>query len=91
MQFLHLKLHSEWHMQNLHSFPMVSAISLAGLSLNGEYREFSNGRPVQGPTAAAREARTKPLMISLLTILGVSYSMHKLLRLLAERHRQQQQ
>ncbi|KAI0758418.1 hypothetical protein BD413DRAFT_681740 [Trametes elegans] len=85
------ELHSQWHMQNLHSFSMVPTISLSGLSLNGEFREPSNGRPGQRPTAAAREARTKRLMISLLTILGVSYSMHKLLRLLAERHRQQQQ
>ncbi|KAI0759447.1 hypothetical protein BD413DRAFT_274379 [Trametes elegans] len=91
MQLLPLKLHSQWHMQNLHSFSMVPTISLSGLSLNGEFREPSNGRPGQRPTAAAREARTKRLMISLLTILGVSYSMHKLLRLLAERHRQQQQ
>ncbi|KAI0758368.1 hypothetical protein BD413DRAFT_655968 [Trametes elegans] len=28
----------EWHMQNLHSFSMVSTISLSGLSLNGESR-----------------------------------------------------
>lgn len=61
-------------------------------SLRGEFREFVNGRPVQGPSAPpAPKASKKPLIIFLLAIFGVPYAMHKLVRILTERQQQQAQ
>ncbi|KAI0764047.1 Peroxin 13, N-terminal region-domain-containing protein [Trametes elegans] len=62
-------------------------------ALRGEFRDFVNGRPVQGAGAGAPappKASKKPLVIFLLAIFGVPYAMHKLLRVLAERQQQQQ-
>jgi len=60
--------------------------------LGGEFREFINGKPVQGPSPppGPRPSR-KPLIIFLLAIFGVPYAMHKLIRILSERQQQQQQ
>ena len=60
--------------------------------LTGEFREFINGKPVQGPLPppGPRPSR-KPLIIFLLAIFGVPYAMHKLIKILTERQQQQQQ
>jgi len=60
--------------------------------LQGEFREFINGKPVQGPLPppGPRPSR-KPLVIFLLAIFGVPYAMHKLIKILSERQQQQQQ
>ena len=60
--------------------------------LGGEFREFINGKPVQGPSPppGPRPSR-KPLIIFLLAIFGVPYAMHKLIKILSERQQQQQQ
>ena len=61
-------------------------------SLRGEFKEFVNGRPVQGPAGGppAPKASKKPLIIFLLAVFGVPYAMHKLVRILTERQREQQ-
>ena len=60
--------------------------------LRGEFREFINGRPVQGPAPppGPRPSR-KPLIIFLLAIFGVPFAMHKIVKILNERQRQEQQ
>lgn len=61
-------------------------------ALRGEFKEFINGRPVQGPNGppAAPKPSKKPLIIFLLAIFGIPYAMHKLVRILTERQQQQQ-
>ena len=60
--------------------------------LKGEFREFINGKPVQGPLPPPGPGPSrKPMVIFLLAIFGVPYAMHKLIKLLAERQQQQQQ
>ncbi|KAI0827169.1 Peroxin 13, N-terminal region-domain-containing protein [Trametes gibbosa] len=55
-------------------------------AMRGEFRDFVNGRPVQGPAGPpAPKASKKPLIIFLLAIFGVPYAMHKLIRILNER------
>lgn len=60
--------------------------------LQGEFREFINGKPVQGPAPppGPRPSR-KPLVIFLLAIFGIPYAMHKLVKIINERQQQQQQ
>ncbi|KAH9941279.1 Peroxin 13, N-terminal region-domain-containing protein [Epithele typhae] len=58
-------------------------------SMRGEFRDFVNGRPVQGPQPAPPKASKKPLIIFLLAVFGVPYAMHKLIRVLSERQREQ--
>ncbi|KAF9455742.1 Peroxin 13, N-terminal region-domain-containing protein [Collybia nuda] len=54
--------------------------------LNSEFREFINGRPIQGPMAPPpTKTSRKPLIIFLLAIFGVPYAMSKLIRILHER------
>lgn len=60
--------------------------------LGGEFKDFVNGRPVPGPSnPPAPKASKKPLIIFLLAIFGVPYAMHKLVKILTERQREQQQ
>lgn len=55
-------------------------------NLNNEFREFVNGRPVQGPQGPPQpKASKKPIIIFLLAIFGVPYAMAKLVRILNER------
>ncbi|KAI9058042.1 hypothetical protein FKP32DRAFT_1582568 [Trametes sanguinea] len=59
-------------------------------AMRGEFRDFVNGRPVQGPQGPpAPKASKKPLIIFLLAIFGVPYAMHKLVRILTERQQAQ--
>lgn len=59
--------------------------------LRGEFKEFINGRPVQGPSGPPTPRPSKkPLIIFLLAIFGIPYAMHKLVRVLNERQREQQ-
>jgi len=61
-------------------------------SMQGEFREFINGRPVQGPSGPpAPKPSKKPLVIFFLAIIGVPYAMSKLIKILNERAQQQQQ
>jgi peroxin-13 len=54
--------------------------------LNNEFREFVNGRPIQGPMGPPPpKASRKPLIIFLLAIFGVPYAMTKLIKILSER------
>ena len=54
--------------------------------LNNEFRDFVNGRPIQGPQGPpGPKASKKPLIIFLLAIFGVPYAMVKLIRVLQER------
>ncbi|KAI9444153.1 Peroxin 13, N-terminal region-domain-containing protein [Lactarius indigo] len=59
--------------------------------MRGEFREFLNGRPVQGPAPAPPNASKKPLVFFVLAMLGIPYAMHKLVKLIAERAARQQQ
>ena len=60
--------------------------SSGATGLQGEFREFINGRPVHGPTGPPPlKASKKPLIIFLLAIFGVPYAMTKLIKILAER------
>jgi peroxin-13 len=61
-------------------------------SMQGEFREFINGRPVQGPHGPpAPKPSRKPLIIFFLAIFGIPYAMSKLIKILNERAQQQQQ
>lgn len=61
-----------------------------GGAMRSEFREFINGRPVQGPAGPPPpKASKKPLIIFLLAIFGVPYAMHKLIRVLSERQQAQ--
>ncbi|KAI0088799.1 Peroxin 13, N-terminal region-domain-containing protein [Irpex rosettiformis] len=60
--------------------------------LRGEFKDFINGRPVPGPSSPPPpKASKKPLIIFLLAIFGVPYAMHRLVKILTERQREQQQ
>ncbi|KAI8969437.1 Peroxin 13, N-terminal region-domain-containing protein [Trametes punicea] len=58
-------------------------------AMRGEFRDFVNGRPVQGQGPPPPKASKKPLIIFLLAIFGVPYAMHKLVRILTERQKAQ--
>ncbi|KAG1831071.1 Peroxin 13, N-terminal region-domain-containing protein [Suillus variegatus] len=61
-------------------------------SLQGEFREFISGKPVQGPMGPPPiKPSRKPIIIFLLAIFGVPYAMTKLIKILNERAMQQQQ
>lgn len=61
-----------------------AASSPAGF--NNEFKDFINGRPVQGPAGPPPpKASKKPLIIFLLAIFGIPYAMTKLIRILQER------
>jgi len=58
--------------------------------MNHEFREFINGRPVQGPIGPPPpKTSRKPIIIFLLAIFGIPYAMTKLIRILQERARAQ--
>ncbi|KAL0058139.1 Peroxisomal membrane protein PAS20 [Marasmius tenuissimus] len=64
-------------------------------AMQNEFRQFVNGKPVQGPLPQgaapnAPKASKKPLIIFLLAIFGVPYAMTKLIKALAARAEQQQ-
>ena len=64
--------------------------------LRSEFRQFLNGRPVQGPATRPSEspppnASKKPLVFFFIAFLGIPYAMHKLVKILADRAAQQQQ
>jgi len=60
-------------------------------SMQGEFREFINGKPVQGPLGPpVPKPSRKPLIIFFLAIFGVPYAMSKLIKILNERAQQQQ-
>ncbi|KAI6021651.1 hypothetical protein PISMIDRAFT_91656 [Pisolithus microcarpus 441] len=61
-------------------------------SMQGEFREFINGKPVQGPTGPpAPKPSKKPLIIFFLAAVGIPYAMSRLVKILNERVQQQQQ
>jgi peroxin-13 len=61
-------------------------------SIQGEFREFINGKPVHGPMGPpGPKPSRKPLIIFFLAIFGVPYAMTKLIKILNERAMQQQQ
>ncbi|KAG6888945.1 hypothetical protein C0995_004800 [Termitomyces sp. Mi166 len=58
----------------------------ASSSMNHEFRDFVNGRPVQGPQGPPPpKASKKPLIMFLVAIFGIPYAMSKLIRILQER------
>jgi peroxin-13 len=64
--------------------------------MRSEFRQFLNGRPVQGPAAGPPQppppkASKKPLIFFFIAFLGIPYAMRKLVKLLAEHAAQQQQ
>lgn len=60
--------------------------------LNGEFKDFVKGRPIQGANGPPQpKASKKPLIIFLLAIFGIPYAMHKLVRILTEKQQQQAQ
>ncbi|KAH0834893.1 Peroxin 13, N-terminal region-domain-containing protein [Lanmaoa asiatica] len=60
-------------------------------SMKGEFREFINGRPVQGPLGPpAPKPSRKPIIFFFLAIIGIPYAMSKLIKILNERAQQQQ-
>ena len=65
--------------------------------MRSEFREFLNGRPVQGPATRPSQsppppkASKKPLVFFFIAFLGIPYAMHKLVKILADRAAQQQQ
>ncbi|KAG5351160.1 hypothetical protein C0989_007705 [Termitomyces sp. Mn162] len=62
----------------------------ASSSMNHEFRDFVNGRPVQGPQGLrSPKASKKPLIMFLLAIFGIPFAMSKLIRILQERARAQ--
>ncbi|KAG6825709.1 hypothetical protein H0H93_000393 [Arthromyces matolae] len=58
-------------------------------AMNKEFREFINGRPVQGPQGPPPKTSKKPLIMFLLAVFGIPYAMAKLIRVLQERARAQ--
>ena len=61
-------------------------------SMQGEFREFINGKPVHGPMRPpGPKPSRKPLIIFFLAIFGIPYAMTKLIKLINERAMQQQQ
>lgn len=68
----------------------------ANAHIRHEFREFVNGKPVQGPLGPPAQsnqprASKKPLIIFLLAIFGIPYAMTKLIKILQERAQQQAQ
>ncbi|KAF8500390.1 Peroxin 13, N-terminal region-domain-containing protein [Russula emetica] len=67
------------------------------IEMQSEFRQFLNGRPVQGPATRPSQsppppnASKKPLVFFFIALLGIPYAMHKLVKILAERAAQQQQ
>lgn len=65
--------------------------------LRSEFRQFLDGRPVQGPAARPPSqspppnASKKPLVFFFIAFLGIPYAMHKLVKILADRAAQEQQ
>lgn len=60
--------------------------STPATSLQGEFREFINGKPVQGPAGpVAPKPSKKPLIIFMLALLGVPYAVSRLIKVLNER------
>lgn len=58
--------------------------------LRHEFREFINGRPVQGAASPPQPAPSKkPIIVFLAAVIGVPYAMHKLIQLLSSRVEQQ--
>jgi len=70
---------------------MLNGRSHAQVAMQGEFKEFVNGRPVQGPKPPAPKPSKKPLIIFLLAVFGVPYAMAKLISILNEHAKQQQQ
>jgi peroxin-13 len=71
---------------------MLTGRSHSQTGMQGEFREFINGQPVQGPRSGppAPKPSKKPLIIFLLAVFGVPYAMAKLINILNERAKQQQ-
>ena len=72
--------------------------SINSAEFRSEFRQFLNGRPVQGPAARPPppeapppNASKKPLIFFFIAFLGLPYAMHKLVKILADRAAQQQQ
>jgi len=64
----------------------------SAVGMRGEFKEFINGRPVQGPVPGPPpKASKKPLIIFFLAIFGIPYAMTKLINILAARAAEQQQ
>jgi len=65
--------------------------------MHSEFRQFLNGRPVQGPAtrpssqSTSPNASKKPLVFFFIAFLGIPYAMHKLVKILSDRAAQQQQ
>jgi len=64
--------------------------------MRSEFRQFLNGRPVQGPAARPPQppppnASKKPLIFFFIALLGIPYAMRKLVKILADHAAQQQQ
>jgi peroxin-13 len=55
--------------------------------MRGEFREFINGKPVQGPMPQrpGPPPSKKPVIFFLLAVFGIPYAMHRLMKILAER------
>ncbi|KAJ7749262.1 Peroxin 13, N-terminal region-domain-containing protein [Mycena maculata] len=69
---------------------LTGNMNAARPALQGEFREFVNGRPVHGPHPQAPpgpKPSKKPLIIFLLAIFGIPYAMTKLIQILNERAR----
>ncbi|KAK7046815.1 SH3 domain-containing protein [Favolaschia claudopus] len=69
---------------------ILTGTPAARQGMQGEFREFVNGRPVQGPHPQAPSGpkpSKKPLIIFLLAIFGIPYAMTKLVQILNERAR----
>ncbi|KIK54598.1 hypothetical protein GYMLUDRAFT_176869 [Collybiopsis luxurians FD-317 M1] len=65
--------------------------STAG-GMSGEFRQFVNGKPIQGPSGPPPPRPSKkPLIFFLLAIFGVPYAMTKLIKILAARAEAQAQ
>ncbi|EIN09130.1 hypothetical protein PUNSTDRAFT_67288 [Punctularia strigosozonata HHB-11173 SS5] len=60
--------------------------------MRGEFRDFINGKPVQGPMPQrpGPPPSKKPVIIFLLAVFGIPYAMHRLMKILAERAAQGQ-
>lgn len=71
---------------------LVTGQQHSASSLRNEFKDFVNGRPVQGgPSGApAQRPSKKPLIFFLIAIFGIPYAMHKLVQLLVERQQRQQ-
>ncbi|KAG6809889.1 hypothetical protein H0H92_014270 [Tricholoma furcatifolium] len=55
-------------------------------SMNHDFREFINGRPIQGPQGPPPpKASKKPIIMFLVAVFGIPYAMTKLIRLLQQR------